>query len=101
MGMPPGRGVIVTFTMRVSIVRMAIRVMVMMVVIVVVMIMVIMVVAIVSAPIATVMIVACVGVELIRRSHRGADRGRAVQRPQRRKEGPAFHPQEPQADNDD
>jgi len=34
--------------------------------------------------IASVMIVACVGVEQIWRSHCRADRGRAVQRPQRR-----------------
>src|SRR5262249_56442884 len=83
-----------TFTMHVPIVRMTLRTMVMMAVIVVLMIMVIMAAAIV-------MFVACVGVELIRRSDGGADRSRPMHRPQRREERPSFDPQEPQTDNDD
>jgi len=73
--------------------------MVMMAVIAVLMIMMIMV--IMAVAIVSVMFMACVGVEQIRRSDCGADRGRAVQRPQRREESPPFDPQEPQTDNDD
>jgi hypothetical protein len=71
--------------MHVPIVRMTVRTMVMMAVIVVLMIMMIMAAAIV-------MFVACVGVELIRRSDGGADRSRPMHRPQRREESPSFDP---------
>src|SRR6516162_1276990 len=99
MGMPPGRGVIVTFTMHVPIMRMTVRAMVMMAVIVVLMILMIM--MIMALAIVSVMFVACVGVELIRRSDRGADRSRPMHRPQRREESLSFDPQEPQTENDD
>src|SRR5262249_11967073 len=102
MGMPPGRGVIVTFTMHVPIMRMTIRAMVMMVVIVGLMIMVVMVIIVImTVAIVSVMFVACVGVEQILGSARAAGPSRPMHRSQSREESPSFDPKDPQTENDD
>ena len=88
MGMTPGGGMVVVgvIVMPITVVRMVVGVRL------VGLTMIVMAVSVIRAVVVAVM---------MRRRHRGADRGRAMDRLQRADESASLHPEEPQADQDD